>query len=239
MAPLPSGTEVAEKAYGILQNKWVLAVSLLVTIGLVVGALAWAISLAVRTSLKFRTVSKDLMRLNQQTIVSSAAYPRMMNGSEWALGFWIYVRDTDEVAEKVVSVPGIMDIVLDSSKMKVVLASDDVAGNEHVIQFLSRRRWVHITVVYKDAQVTLFRDGEIYDIKHVSRPLPSFTSDMRIGTDNSSIDGYISNVAVSNHYPGTREMKQTYARGPTIGNWFMNMLGMRGVGVRSPVYFVE
>ena len=141
---------------------------------------------------------------------------------------------------------GGVTVVLDpQSNMLMTIIGN---GNDQpAIKYVPMSRWVHIVAVYSNGTLTYFMDGEVHSVHSLSSatvttfigPSGNLTISggaQATGNTYSSFQGYVGYLTFINFYPSPGLIKRLYAMGPTPSTSVLNVFGMVGYGVRSPIY---
>lgn len=116
------------------------------------------------------------------------------------------------------------------------------------IDYLPLQKWVLVSFAVKDANVSLYLDGELYTVSTVYdlplrsndiRPIvPRPTGDVVVGAPTGTIGvaGYIARPRYSNYSKTMQQIKQVYEAGPYATSSIMRYLGISNIAFRSPLY---
>jgi hypothetical protein len=233
----------------VIEKKWVqmlLAVSAIVVCVTLVSYAAYKVF---ATSLKMVKVTRDglIPADGPGAIVPSSSIPSAVNGAEFGYGVWVYLERAEKTKDP--------KQILHQGNVRMVMGKDD---NSLSLQFqqtgdvwsgvstdyVPLARWVHIVTVYREGAVTFFMDGEVESVMRLppsaeNHDVPS--ASLTVGGGGSSFrtstwQGYIGSVVCLNYFPSATDVKKMYYAGPVEGGTVMKWMGMKGYGVRSPVY---
>jgi hypothetical protein len=132
--------------------------------------------------------------------------------------------------------------------------------NEHIIMsidYIPLHRWVQISVVVDNKNISLYIDGEIYAVRSTDEftieeidpvtanrtkrnvMIDSSTGDLYIGKGIvgafTSFLGWIGKVEYYNYAATIDEIRKSYSKGPVSSTW-LSMFGITKYGIRAPIY---
>jgi hypothetical protein len=134
---------------------------------------AWAIMKTLDSRFKAKPLTRRILSLQHTTNVESVALPRFDHGPEYGVSLWLYAN----------SLPNTVENAPVLSHARTPLFADK--GNQPVVgvnfptvnggvtptmyfEHVSTKRWVHLMAVHANRSITLFKDGELYSITHLS-----------------------------------------------------------------------
>ena len=116
------------------------------------------------------------------------------------------------------------------------------------IDYLPLQKWVLVSFTIKEANLSLYLDGELYTVSTVY-DLPLRTNDIRpivprpagdivIGAPSGTIGvaGYIARPRYSNYSLTMKQIRGVYEQGPYATSSFLRYLGIPNLAFRSPVF---
>jgi hypothetical protein len=117
------------------------------------------------------------------------------------------------------------------------------------IDYVPLQRWVNIVCVMDNDFITLYMDGEIYNVANLldatssgqNKIISSTTGDMHVGQlspTSPGFDGYISKVQFFNYALTIDHARVIYNAGP-VGKTILSAVGLPLYGIRNPFYKVD
>lgn len=226
----------------------ILLVAILALAGLIVITV-FIIKRVLSTSLKVEKVYKDIVSGSAaQVTVAASKIPDLVNGSEFAYSFWLYVQSASAVDRPrfVLGHPTgstkAFTAYLDKVTNTLTCQFGEDPAQSASIQYLPMNRWVHVVVVYNNTTVTFFEDGEVHSVHALTNSYDAGSGMLGIsggrdmGTTYAPFKGYVGHVAVMNFQPSPGLVKRLYASGPTATAGWLSVFGIPGYGLRNPVY---
>lgn len=228
------------------------------------------------TSLKTVTMLKKPVKVpssSLKNISSSTQLPENVNGKEFSYSMWLYIDAEDtEVTSNNKLVLARMNsssnlseaspiFVLDRKSNKLYVytkkenaymgAINDVESFDSTltIPYIPLQRWVNVILVIDNNFIQLFMDGELREVKDMSRfetydnrspVVVTPTGDMVIGSLNEtpSFNGYVSKVQVFNYALTLDHAKFVYKAGP-LHKSILSAIGVPHYGLQSPFYRID
>jgi len=240
-----------------MSNQYViLLIAILALAGLIVITV-FIIKRVLATSLKVEKVYKEIVSGSApQVTVAASKIPDLVNGSEFAYSFWLYVQSAPAVNRPrfVLGHPTVggdkaFTAYLDKSTNTLTCQFGADSTQSASIQYLPMNRWVHVVVVYNNGTVTFFEDGEVHSVHGLTKSYDAGSGMLGIsggrdmGTDSPTsvgnyapFKGYVGHVTVMNFQPSPGLVKRLYASGPTATSGWLSVFGIPGYGLRNPVY---
>lgn len=228
------------------------------------------------TSLKTVTMLKKPVKVpssSLKNISSSTQLPDNVNGKEFSYSMWLYIDAEDtEVTSNNKLVLARMNsssnlseaspiFVLDRKSNRLYVytkkenaymaAINDVESFDSTltISYIPLQRWVNVILVIDNNFLQLFMDGELREVKDMSRfetydnrspVVVTPTGDMVIGSLNEipSFNGYVSKVQVFNYALTLDHAKFVYKTGP-LHKSILSAIGVPYYGLQSPFYRID
>jgi hypothetical protein len=124
-------------------------------------------------------------------------------------------------------------------------ASNTYKPNVLTLNYMPLQRWVNVILVVDNNFVQLFVDGDLREVKDLSKGtdnkvVTSSTGNLVTGGDGNtmSFDGFLSKVQAFNYAVTIDHAKIIYKAGP-LHKSILSMIGVPYYGVRSPFYRVD
>jgi hypothetical protein len=197
-----------------------------------------------------------------------------INGKEFSYSFWMYVEgDNLNATSSNKLIMGRMEsediskasplFVLDKTLNKVYVyvkkttnsyvsgINDINSANEDVltINYLPLQRWVNIVLVVDNNFVQLFMDGELREVKDLSKHTESMdtsivetpTGNMIVGANSKipAFNGYLSKVQVLNYAVTIDHAKVVYKAGPLHRSVLAAIGVPTNYGIQNPFYRID
>lgn len=222
---------------------------------LLIVAIVFVVSRMVKSPLASKMVYGDIVSgTGGRVVVKANALPELQNGAEFGYSFWLYLEPSGGSAKDRL----VFAHPVDGSGVRVLLDKDtnrlrfSVTGAEGAgspaINYVPMSRWVHVVAVFANGVLTYFVDGEVASVHTLKVPMnfagPGGAMTISGGAGASAgtyegFQGYVGYVSFLNYYPAPSLVKAMYNKGPTPEQGLLSWLGLRGYGVRSPVYKIN
>lgn len=232
----------------LIDKRWVQLTLTMLAIAVCLALVIYATYKVFKTSLQMVKVTQNGLIAGDGpgALVRSSYIPAAVNGAEFGYGVWVYVERSQKTSKpKQVLDHGDVRLVMgaDANSMSLQFKGGDVWSGAD-LGYVPLARWVHVVSVYRDGTVTFFVDGEVSSVVRLTSGVTAPevpTGQMTVGGGGASFgtatwQGYIGSVTCLNYFPSASDVKKMYYSGPVDGGVIMKWMGMKGYGVRSPVY---
>lgn len=228
------------------------------------------------TSLKTVTMLRKPVKVpasSLKNISSSTQLPENVNGKEFSYSMWLYIdaEDTEVTSNNklvltrmtsssnISQASPIFTLDKKSNKMYVYTKKEnaylgaindiETFDSTLTIPYVPLQRWVNVILVIDNNFIQLFMDGELREVKDMSRfetydnrspVVLTPTGDMVVGSLNEipSFNGYVSKVQVFNYALTLDHAKFVYKAGP-LHKSILSTIGVPHYGLQSPFYRID
>ena len=230
------------------------------------------------TSLQTVTMLKKPTKVpssSLKNVSKSTALPTNVNGKEFTYSFWMYIdaEDIENTANHKLVMCRMTSsttlgtaspvFMLDKSVNKLYVYTKQVGASSEflnvntihdssstlTIPYIPLQRWVNIMLVVDNNFIQLFMDGELREVKDLSRyeqyedrasVVATPVGDIVVGSLNQipSFNGYVSKVQVFNYALTLDHAKVIYKAGP-LHKSILSVIGVPYYGIQSPFYRID